>query len=249
MDISLTITTVLAPHGLILRGGLNFTERDAAPPLADGRPSRSLAMIGHAGSQMWPHVLASLEAQDGAPDPLDRWSRRLLNDIARTLSGRLIMPSDGPPYWPFQAWAQRCETVWPSPIGMLIHPDYGLWHGYRGAIALPDACPDWDHLICASAPPPDAPCQTCPDRPCLTACPVDALEPGSYRVARCRTHLADAGSTAPCFEAACLARAACPIGTAYRYIPAHARFHTEAFAGAGTQRAVKTSGPDKDGNA
>ena len=30
----------------------------------------------------------------------------------------------------------RAEAVAPSPLGILIHPDYGLWHAYRGALAF-----------------------------------------------------------------------------------------------------------------
>src|SRR4030095_137820 len=33
-------------------------------------------------------------------------------------------------------WAMRAEAVAPSPLGILIHPDYGLWHAYRGALAF-----------------------------------------------------------------------------------------------------------------
>ena len=38
------------------------------------------------------------------------------------------VPVRRPPYWPFQQWARRAEPVHPSPIGVLIHPRYGLWH-------------------------------------------------------------------------------------------------------------------------
>jgi hypothetical protein len=38
------------------------------------------------------------------------------------------------PYLPFQRRAMRAEACYPSPLGLLIHPDYGLWHGYRGAL-------------------------------------------------------------------------------------------------------------------
>jgi hypothetical protein len=34
---------------------------------------------------------------------------------------------------------------------------------------------------------------------------------------------------AACREGGCLARRACPVGDEFRYLPAQARFHTEAF--------------------
>ena len=226
MSLNQFISSELAANGLLLRGALNFTDTDEPPRLTDGSASKSLVMIGHAGSHMWPHFTASIEADDGTSNPLDRWSQRIIAAVAGKVSGRVIMPSEGPPYWPFQTWAKRCEIVWTSPIGPLIHPDYGLWHGYRGAIALP-VIQEVDEKAKSTA---KSPCETCRDQPCLSACPVGALKPGAYDVPLCRTHLHEMGKTAPCFEAACLARAACPIGEHYRYQPAHARFHTEAFA-------------------
>ncbi len=31
------------------------------------------------------------------------------------------------------------EGLKPSPLGLLMHPEYGLWHGYRGAILFGEA--------------------------------------------------------------------------------------------------------------
>jgi ferredoxin len=59
--------------------------------------------------------------------------------------------------------------VFPSPIGLLVHPRWGLWHAWRGALAFP-APIDLPPLLQAPNP-----CTLCP-RPCLTggrqACPV-----------------------------------------------------------------------------
>ena len=47
----------------------------------------------------------------------------------RAISARsALFPFGGPPHFPFQQWARRAEPVHPSPIGLLIHPIYGLWH-------------------------------------------------------------------------------------------------------------------------
>ena len=69
-------------------------------------------------------------------DPLDAWSRRALDPIAERLGGHALFPFGGPPHLPFQRWAQRAGPYAPSPIGPLIHPDYGLWHAFRGALAF-----------------------------------------------------------------------------------------------------------------
>jgi hypothetical protein len=62
----------------------------------------------------------------------------------------------------------------------------------------------------------------------LRACPVGAFAPGGFDAAACVAHLATPRGDA-CFDAGCLARAACPVGTQHRYPPEVARFHLRAF--------------------
>jgi hypothetical protein len=80
-------------------------------------------------------------------------------------------------------------------------------------------------------PPPDlrpSPCDSCIDRPCLTACPVDAFTSAGYDVSSCVAHIA-APAGADCVSNGCLARRACPVGVQYRHLPEQARFHQRAF--------------------
>ena len=97
---------------------------------------RTIVLAGMAGRDGWPAFAASAEARDGADHPLDRWSRRVIDALARDLGAVALYPFGGPPHWPFQQWARRAEPVHPSPIGILIHPAYGLWHSYRGALGI-----------------------------------------------------------------------------------------------------------------
>ena len=72
------------------------------------------------------------------------------------------------------------------------------------------------------------PCDSCSDRPCLSACPVDAFRDGVYDVAACARHLrTEAG--ADCVEEGCRVRRACPVGVGYAYEPLQAAFHMKAF--------------------
>ena len=214
MDLA-TIRTAARAAGLALRGALHPTE-------ADGIAAGTLVLLGFAGQQGWPAFAASAEAWDRAADPMDRWSRRVIDALAARLSGTALYPFGGPPWHPFQRWAMRAEPVHPSPLGILIHPDWGLWHSYRGAIALPERI---------ALPPPDAwpsPCAACVERPCLAACPVGAFSAGGYDADACFTHIA-APSGADCMAGGCRARLACPVGAAPRYGAAQAAFHMAAF--------------------
>jgi very-short-patch-repair endonuclease len=191
----------LAQHGLLARGGVG-----------------NIVLVGTAGSAFWPHFTA---ARRDEPDPLDAWARRVLTDIANRFGAQLEMPCDGPPFLPFQRWAMAAEPVFASPMGVLVHPVYGLWHAYRGALVFAESL---------DLPPrEDAgnPCDSCRDRPCTTACPVNAAVPTD--VARCWDHLKGGG---PCRAIGCHARHACPIGQGYAYTLEHAGFHMEAFISA-----------------
>jgi len=209
----------LAVHGLVLRGG--FHPEAGELVLDSGEAVATLLLVGHVGSGIWPAFQA---ARTEGPDPLDRWSRRILEEVGEEFGGRPVMPSDGPPYWPFQQWAMRAEPVFPSPLGILIHPDYGLWHGYRGALLF------GDRLELPAAAAAASPCETCRGRPCLSACPVDAFCGGGYDVPACRAHLRS-GAGEACLAGSCLARRACPVGREYVYGEDHARFHMAAFLG------------------
>jgi hypothetical protein len=214
MDIAMLADRV-ATAGLVLRGAFH-------PGPEDGLACGTLALLGFAGGLGWPAFAASPEARDGAADPLDRWSRRVIDGLAASLGGAALYPFGGPPWHPFQRWAQRAEPVHPSPLGILIHPDWGLWHSYRGAIAFAEriALPSLDRR--------PSPCLTCTGRPCLAACPVGAFSTSGYGVAGCAAHIA-APAGAGCISAGCAARRACPVGASHRYGPAQMRFYMRAF--------------------
>lgn len=215
-------------HGLVLRGAFAPDAADAVPPLADGRPARALVLLGNAGSSLWPAFSRSAEYRDGRPHPLDRWSARVGETLAQSLGGLALYPFGGPPHHPFLHWARKAEAVSPSPVGMLIHADYGLWHAYRFALVLGETLED--------LPAPDqrpSPCAGCSARPCLSACPVGAFTGREYHVERCIAYLRD-NPAAACRTQGCAARHACPVGQAYRYVPAQAEFHMRAFIAART---------------
>jgi epoxyqueuosine reductase QueG len=117
----------------------------------------------------------------------------------------------------------RAEGLRPSPLGILIHPQYGLWQAFRGALLFDRA------LDFASGGPQRHPCDDCQDKPCLSPCPVNAFSDGGYDVVRCRSHLAS-GEGNECLSGGCLARRACPVGHEYAYGAPQMRFHMKAFA-------------------
>ncbi|MCC2610276.1 ferredoxin [Neorhizobium sp. Rsf11] len=213
------ISEALEPHGIFVRGIASFGP-DEGPLLAEGSRARSVVLLGNLGGSMWPAFARWRRSYDG-PDPLDTWSKQRIRPLAEELGATAYFPSDRP-WQPFQQWAMKAEGLKPSPLGILIHPQYGLWHGYRGALGFP-------FKIETNITKPGPPCDTCLDKPCLTACPVAAISLSGFDIAACRSYLASERGKKTCMTYGCLARNACPLGAQFRYPPEQLRFHMEAL--------------------
>lgn len=215
----------LAPSGLSCRGVVRFEDRDVAPVLTDGRPAAAVVLVGVTGGAMWPVFSAWRTAQvdGGGADPLDCWSKIVIDGVAEQIGAVACYPSEAP-YQPFQSWAMNAEGLKPSPLGILIHPRFGLWHSYRGALLFGD----WQNGGEAAVGS-DHPCDRCREKPCRSACPVGAITEGGFDVLGCRRHLATPEGQRGCMVSGCLARNACPVGTENRYPQAQLHFHMQAL--------------------
>lgn len=218
------ISRQLAAHGLILRGGFVFGDGEAALETSEARPAKSVLLVGQAGAAPWPHFLRWREQQpQDLQNPLDTWSREVIDRVAAYFSAWTVYPSDKP-YQPFQQWAMRAEGLKPSPLGILMHPEYGLWHAYRGALLFADEI---------SAQEPRNPvhlCDLCAGKPCLKSCPVDAYSADGFVYQACLAHVRGAEG-GPCRTGGCLDRNACPYGAGYRYPAEVQAFHMTSYAG------------------
>jgi ferredoxin len=213
------VLTAVGKAGLVPRGAFRLEDDERVGALAG---VRTVVVIGMAGRDGWDAFAASPEASDGADDPLDRFSQRVVEVLARELGAKAFFPFGGPPFWPFQQWARRAEPVHPSPIGIMIHPRYGLWHSYRGALGFLEALDIPERTVVPH------PCESCPGRWCMKACPVGAFSPGAYDVGACARHVKSAAG-ADCMGLGCRARRACPVGAEHAYGPEQANFLMQAF--------------------
>ncbi|TNM64929.1 ferredoxin [Aliirhizobium smilacinae] len=220
------IEAALNSSCILVRGTVDFAAGEG-PMLASGSHAASVVLIGNVGGSIWPAFSRWKQTYDG-PDPLDTWSKEIIYPLAQTLGGTAYFPSD-PPWQPFQQWAMRAEGLKPSPLGILIHPEYGLWHGYRGAIGFAEQI-GRDDMADAVTVGRHA-CDHCHTKPCLTTCPVSAIrpDPADFAVCACQSHLVTEEGQSRCMISGCLARNACPIGAAYRYPPDQLKFHMQAL--------------------
>ena len=221
------IAAALAPHGLHPRGFARFPGGAGGPLLDDGRSACLVLLIGNVGGSMWRPFCDWRAAEPGraGANPLDNWSKAVIGAIAAGIGATAFYPSD-PPYQPFQRWAMLAEGLKASPLGILIHPALGLWHGYRGALGFAE---DVFEGEASSGPSRPHPCDGCTDRPCLAACPAGAVAADRFDVAACRKFLASDAGREGCMDKGCHARAACPVGSGFRYPEGQLRFHMEAL--------------------
>lgn len=232
------IDRLLAGSGLFVRGAFHPSPDDGVRALADGRTAETVVLVGNAGKPMWEAFRRAVPDLSGK-DPLDGWVDAHLERAAAALGAEIVFATRKP--WPpIQRWALKAGGVHRSPIGILIHPGFGLWHVYRGALLFAERLrlPEQP----AAAP---SPCDTCAKKPCLTACPADAFRPGGFDMQACVGHVESPKGKA-CAAGGCLARRACPVGLAHAYVQEEGAFHMEAvvrtvrhWATAGNERKLE----------
>jgi len=209
------VGAALRPHGLAVLGAFHPEEAYALPGACG-----TMVMAGPDGATFWRVFQDSAEFSDGAADPLNRWSVRVLGGLAEEMGAEAHFPFGGPPWQPFMAWAERTGHAWNSPVGLLVHDVAGLFVSYRGALAFAERM-DLPEVG-------EAPCPSCA-KPCLSACPVGALTGEGYDVPACKAWIAtEAGLD--CVERGCAVRRACPVGGDLRP-EAQSAFHMAAFRG------------------
>jgi len=214
------IAETLDGTGLVYRGGFHAQPDDDVPPLQDGATAGTVVLIGNAGPALWRTFTAAVPDRT-IPDPLDRWLNPILDRLASKVGGTLVLPNRGPDFPPIQDWAMRAEPVYRSPIGILIHPVFGLWHVYRAALLFKEQIPLPPRTEAPS------PCDSCTARPCLKVCPADAFKPTRFDAQACVNHVDSLAGT-NCQERGCLARRACPIGRDHAYPQEAGAFHMAA---------------------
>ncbi len=188
---------------------------------AKGLPFGTLILLG-AGPGFWPVYQTSKEAADAQPNPIDRWSTRVVGNLATSFQADAHYPFGGPPFAPFIDWALKSKRAFLSPVGMMVHNQVGLLISFRGALHFGDEL---------DIPAPDAasPCLTCPDRPCTDACPVNALQPDApYDLGQCHSYL-DTAAGQTCMSQGCASRLACPVSAGAGRELAQSAHHMKAF--------------------
>jgi hypothetical protein len=201
---------------LVVVGGFN-------PGTDDGVPEgvETVLLFGPLEPGFWDTVSSSSEFRDDQPDPLDRWSARVIGALARDLDALPFFPF-GEPRRPFIRWALRTGRVWVSDVHLLVSEEAGLLVSFRGALGFRERL--------ALPLPGRRPCDDCTEKPCQASCPSGALTAGGYDVAACRAFLTTPEGAVGCGTTGCAVRLACPWSVRHPRAPALHAHHMRSFA-------------------
>ena len=218
------VLTTIRRAGFMPFGWFAPADNDKVP-----HGAKFVILVGNAGPDMFRRFARERNPQT---DKIDDWTQDVVGTLASDLQAKAVFPFDQPAF-PFLTWARKAGAGHTSPLGLNIHPTYGLWHAYRAALLFP---------VEFDLPKQSAgahPCESCADRPCLTACPVNAFSGTAYDVEACATHVGSPTGQ-DCFDNGCLARRACPVGQGFTYHPYQAQFFMRAFIAGRRKMAGKT---------
>jgi hypothetical protein len=216
----------LAAAGLNLLGCLSAPRYDATVPQAWrtqalAPSTRSVLMLAAGGRALFAAFAKAPEARLPA-DPLDAYTRRVVEDIAPHLDARALFAFErrGGAFADFIALGRAAGLGAASRLGLLLHPVYGPWLSLRALLLTPLTLPETPPLAGFD------PCSACA-APCAAACPGDALRPAGFDVARC----AATRRLRPDCRVRCDARRACVVGPEHAYAAAAEAHHMGSLPG------------------
>ncbi len=220
----MSIHTYFSEHGFPLVAVLDVAALPAniqvlmqKVPLAN---YQRLVLTANVGQSLWPHLEANWPQ---SAHPVDDYSRKVTQTyIAQHLQDdtALLLYPTAEYLIPLQQLGTFAGWHHPSPMGVAIHPEFGLWVAYRTAFLTSVALP----VTPRDARP--SPCESCVEKPCLAACPPQAITADApIQLTACLDHRIAPGAT--CADR-CLARMACPVGEQYT-LPQIQYHYTQGF--------------------
>lgn len=128
-----------------MRGAIDAVRYDVAVPPCWRSPAllpgaRTALLVGSGGRALWDAFERAPE-HDAGPDPLDRYTRRLVEQAAAALEAAghasragFAFERRGGDYADFVALGRLAGLGAPSRLGLLLHPVYGPWLSLRALV-------------------------------------------------------------------------------------------------------------------
>jgi len=175
-----------------------------------------LILLANGGYGFWGPFAAD---NPDVEHPIDHYSIKITERFFETyLSGvSVIRIYPQAHQLPIQRLSRYAGWSFPSPLGMDIHPEFGLWYAYRSIYLIDSELPVYYDSYRQS------PCEKCREKPCFDACPAGAVRGiEKFDTTACINHRLSEGSS--CIDT-CAARMACPAGAQHRYSADQMSYH------------------------
>ena len=177
---------------------------------------RSLVVAANGGAAFWNELQAFGMHGDNSVDEFSRHlAERFIAEYLQCDDALHLYP--GHYAIPLQQLGSLAGWHHPSPLGLGIHAEFGLWFAYRSVFLITQSLPP------IAAMPTESPCASCADKPCVAACP-----PGAVRAEQAlglTTCIEFRLQPASMCATQCMARAACPVGAEHRYEDEQTAYH------------------------
>ncbi|WP_167631078.1 hypothetical protein [Mariprofundus ferrooxydans] len=200
-------SSILAESGLNMQAVFNLSElapemRAAIDAVAATTGYRQLLLFAHGGRRMWQAVAGA--GYLSGEHPIDRFSvdtvTRYFDEENPVSRYQLLYPQQ-PGHLPLQQLGKLAGWHHASPFRIGVNGRWGSWFAYR-AVVLADTI--FTPTLAMDDP---SPCLHCPEKVCLSACPV--VSAGSeIPLDACMDERLKWGSLC---AGSCLARTACPV--------------------------------------
>ena len=176
----------------------------------------SIILLAHGGEELWRQLPHPIHEDD---DPIDNFSLRAMREFADSVIDgecKILFPLTDY-LLPLQKLSRELNLSRPSPLGLDISQNFGVWFAFRGMLITKRDIP-------SLVPRPfESPCLTCKSQECANACPVGAVKlNSSFEIKTCADYRFSDGSA--CADK-CLARLACPYQSEHRYEILQTQYH------------------------
>ncbi len=175
-----------------------------------------ILLIGNTGTQLWKQV-ASIIEQSNEQNPIDnyskKWTKKILSNCLQSSDFEFVFPSKNS--IGLQQLGKIAGWHFDSPIKVGVNSTWGSWFAYRAVVLAKSNFPQ--QKLNSSSP-----CKTCIEKPCISACPVNAVFADQFILKDCLSFRVEKSS--PCNNK-CLSRLACPIAIDHQYPIEQIQYH------------------------
>ncbi len=182
----------------------------------DFEESDSIILLAQGGRELWghlPHPLIELE------DPIDNFAIEAMKVFGQSaLEGdfKILFPLTSY-LLPLQKLGRELNLSRPSPLGLDINFDFGVWFAFRGVMITKKNIPIVKPNAFLS------PCLSCTSQECLKMCPVGAISIDQpFDIKTCGDYRFSKNSK--CTDR-CLERLSCPYKAEHRYEIEQTQYH------------------------